>query len=625
MASHTGAPAWRWSGEEARAPAPVSRVGRGRVRGRRRSVPGPQASRPPVAQRRRARGRSCSTRIRRPGGQIHRHLPGEPAPEAARPWLERLAVSGAILRNGASVFDVVAATAGFRVLAETADGAVVAVRARALVLATGARELFLPFPGWTLPGVMGAGGAQAMKKMGADFRGRRAVVAGSGPLLLPVAASLAAAGAEVALVAEQAGRASLLRFGAALLGGRGSSRRPPATAPASSPPRIAPEPGSRRPEDTSASSSVVLTDGRDRFRIDCDLAAVGYGLVPNVELARLARVRAPARRGRRRRGAGLEPRGRLRRGRALRGRRARGRDRRRADRGPVGRPRRLVRGGATPPFRRPGARPAARLRHGSRLPPAAGARLLRPRGHDRLPLRRRAALGARDLRGARARRSSRRAPGWARARAASARRRSSSSSAGIRIRYARPSNRPRSAVSRRWRSPHEMAGSVSGGHDAFPRGPLARPRLPGGPAGGDARGRLPRVRAARLARRVRDADLRREGRRARSLPPRPREPRAAGRGRRRPLDRRGRGDGPSRRGKGLRRPDGPSAVRLSDRRAGDGGAFFRGHRRDAASLHALQQSRSPTGPTSRRKSSGSSPGRTPTSRPSRSRAPTSAA
>ncbi len=222
-----------------------------------------------------------------PGGQIHRHLPGEPAPEAARPWLDRLAASGAVLRSGASVVDAVASGPGFRVLAETGDGSVLSARARALVLATGARELFLPFPGWTLPGVMGAGGAQAMKKMGADFGGRRAVVAGSGPLLFPVAASLAAAGADVALVAEQAGASSLLRFGAALLGDPGriaEAARHRAgffPTPYRSGTWIAGAEGNERLE------RVVLTDGRDRFRIDCDLAAVGYGLVPNVELARL--------------------------------------------------------------------------------------------------------------------------------------------------------------------------------------------------------------------------------------------------------------------------------------------------------------------------------------------------
>jgi NADPH-dependent 2,4-dienoyl-CoA reductase/sulfur reductase-like enzyme len=73
-----------------------------------------------------------------------------------------------------------------------------------LVLATGARELFLPFPGWTLPGVVGAGGAQALLKAGARFEGRRVVVAGTGPLLLAVAAALRRAGARIAGIAEQA-------------------------------------------------------------------------------------------------------------------------------------------------------------------------------------------------------------------------------------------------------------------------------------------------------------------------------------------------------------------------------------------------------------------------------------
>ena len=81
----------------------------------------------------------------------------------------------------------------------------VRVRARAVLLATGAYERQLPFRGWTLPGVVGAGGAQAMLKGGLVLPGKRVVVAGSGPLLLAAASSLAEAGAEVPAVIEASG------------------------------------------------------------------------------------------------------------------------------------------------------------------------------------------------------------------------------------------------------------------------------------------------------------------------------------------------------------------------------------------------------------------------------------
>ena len=98
-----------------------------------------------------------------PGGQIHRHLPGRKTPASARPWLARLAQSGAEVRAGASIFDAARAPSGegWRLLAQRGED-VLALSARVIVLATGSRELFLPFPGWTLPGVDGAGGAQAL-------------------------------------------------------------------------------------------------------------------------------------------------------------------------------------------------------------------------------------------------------------------------------------------------------------------------------------------------------------------------------------------------------------------------------------------------------------------------------
>ncbi|HKA91382.1 MAG TPA: FAD-dependent oxidoreductase, partial [Haliangiales bacterium] len=74
-------------------------------------------------------------------------------------------------------------------LAEDRAGALV-VRHRRLVLAPGARELFLPFPGWTLPGAFGAGGLQLLAKGGWPVAGKRVVLGGTGPLLRAAAAAL---------------------------------------------------------------------------------------------------------------------------------------------------------------------------------------------------------------------------------------------------------------------------------------------------------------------------------------------------------------------------------------------------------------------------------------------------
>src|SRR5487761_2205288 len=130
-----------------------------------------------------------------PGGQIWRHRDRATLPSAARAWIERFHASGARWMPNASVFDA----APGRLWIHSASGET-AIEAGAIVLATGARELLLPFPGWTLPNVMGVGGLQALIKAGADVRGQRVVIAGSGPLVLPVAAAAAQHGARLSAV-----------------------------------------------------------------------------------------------------------------------------------------------------------------------------------------------------------------------------------------------------------------------------------------------------------------------------------------------------------------------------------------------------------------------------------------
>ncbi len=134
-----------------------------------------------------------------PGGQIWRTGSAAPGAEPEE-WFRALRTSQAQILCGTRVFDQLEPGV---LLAETPEGRC-ELRYDKLILATGARERFLPFPGWTLPNVMGAGGLQAMVKNGLPINGKRVVVAGTGPLLIAVAAYLKTHGAIIPIICEQA-------------------------------------------------------------------------------------------------------------------------------------------------------------------------------------------------------------------------------------------------------------------------------------------------------------------------------------------------------------------------------------------------------------------------------------
>lgn len=215
-----------------------------------------------------------------PGGQIW------PGPEArtrdaqAARWLARFARCGARHLPGATV---VAAPRPQCLLAER-DGGAVELEWEKLVLATGARELFLPFPGWTLPNVLGAGALQVLVKSGLPVAGKRIVVAGSGPLLFAAAAGAKQAGADVRFIAEQAPLADVLRFAGALPGFPGKLGQAARISA-----RLLGVPYRAgwwpvRAGGNGQVERVVLTNGRATRTEGCDFLACGFGLVPNVEL-----------------------------------------------------------------------------------------------------------------------------------------------------------------------------------------------------------------------------------------------------------------------------------------------------------------------------------------------------
>ncbi|MFF5246914.1 FAD-dependent oxidoreductase [Streptosporangium sp. NPDC000095] len=236
----------------------------------------------------------------RPGGQYFRR-PAEgfraERPGALHRGLDRFTRQWETLRERAEVL------LRHRVWAvERADGAVTVrclegdreerprtVTARGLLIATGAYDRPLPFPGWDLPGVLTAGGAQALLKGDLVGAGSRVVVAGTGPFLLPVAAGLADAGARVLGVHEANGGFGLARHPLLAAGRVGEALGYGA--------RLARHriPYRRREAVVAAHGDTALThvtvaslDGDWRptatRTVECDTLACGYGFVPQLDL-----------------------------------------------------------------------------------------------------------------------------------------------------------------------------------------------------------------------------------------------------------------------------------------------------------------------------------------------------
>ncbi|GAA3447427.1 NAD(P)/FAD-dependent oxidoreductase [Planomonospora venezuelensis] len=164
------------------------------------------------------------------------------------------------------------------------------VTARRLLIATGAYDLPLPFPGWDLPGVLTAGGAQALLKGDLVVAGRRVVVAGTGPFLLPVAAGLAAAGAHVLGVHEAAGRFGLARHPLLAAGKAGEAlgyglRLARHRVPYRGRQAVIEAHGEH------GLTHVTIADLDHDWRplatrtVACDTLATGYGFVPRIDLA----------------------------------------------------------------------------------------------------------------------------------------------------------------------------------------------------------------------------------------------------------------------------------------------------------------------------------------------------
>ena len=133
-----------------------------------------------------------------PGFEIRDHAGLGRDHVAGRRLIDAAVATGAPIMSATSV---VAIRGGVVVLVPEGERATT-VEADHVLLAPGAYDRPVAFPGWTLPGVLTAGGMQTLAKTQRVLPGERTVFAGSGPLALAFPAQLQALGADVAAVLE---------------------------------------------------------------------------------------------------------------------------------------------------------------------------------------------------------------------------------------------------------------------------------------------------------------------------------------------------------------------------------------------------------------------------------------
>ena len=241
-----------------------------------------------------------------PGGQIYRAIRRAPA-DAARvlgadycrgeALLQTLARPGLRYISGATVWQLTPE----RELYYSAAGVSRMISAGQLIIATGASERPMPFPGWTLPGVMTAGAAQILLKSsglipdGGHHSGNDGgvILAGSGPLLYLLSAQYLRAGVRIAALLDTtpaANRWRALRHAVGAARGNAYLRkglRLLAEIKAAGVTQYRRVTRLRAEGDGRLQRLSFLSGSRRRAHtLDCGLLLIHNGVVPNVQLTR---------------------------------------------------------------------------------------------------------------------------------------------------------------------------------------------------------------------------------------------------------------------------------------------------------------------------------------------------
>lgn len=150
------------------------------------------------------------------GGQIYRAITSTPVADrailgedywAGADLATETRTSGALIVNGATAWSLDAT----RVVGVSIAGRARLIQAGRVIVATGSLERPFPIPGWTLPGVMSAGGAQTVLKAQGLVPDGRTVMAGGGPLLWLLTAQILRAGGRIEAILDTMPRQNWLR------------------------------------------------------------------------------------------------------------------------------------------------------------------------------------------------------------------------------------------------------------------------------------------------------------------------------------------------------------------------------------------------------------------------------
>lgn len=185
-----------------------------------------------------------------------------------------------------------------KILLETDESRVVSMEYDVLLLATGAREKFLPFKGWTLPGVYSTGMVQVLLKSHGILCNERLLIGGSGLFLMAVAYEFLKNGGQVMSICEQSTFFDKVRFLSLIFsqypkyleGGKFATRIILSGVPMKYRTRVVEARGNGSLESVVVArvdSSGKIIQGTEKIH-ETSALAVGNGFVPNIEVAQLA-------------------------------------------------------------------------------------------------------------------------------------------------------------------------------------------------------------------------------------------------------------------------------------------------------------------------------------------------